>query len=512
MRGSPIVVIGAGIGGLSCALSLAARGAAVTVLEAGSGPGGRMRETFPGGVPVDSGPTVLTLASVFHELFTQNGEQLAEHLTLDPLPVLARHAWGPDERLDLYASHAASRQAIADFAGAREAEGFDRFSREARALYQGLYGSFMRSQRPGVLQFAARIGPLGAFQLRAGQPFASLWSAVSRYFRDPRLRQLFGRYSTYVGSSPFASPAVLMLIAEVEMNGVFAVRGGMARLAGALAALAERRGVNFAYGQRVQHIHTEGCRVVSVECEDGSRHPASAVVYNGEPAALSAGRLGASVRSAVPAPTPAEPSLSALTFAWLARTGDFPLAYHTVFFSSDYPREFHELFGEHRLPTEPTVYLCAQDRAGSGADTAMSPGAAAAPPAERLFAIINAPALREASGPKPVATSPAHAEAELTRARAAGLALLERCGLRLGIEGEQRTGPADFARLFPGNGGAIYGQACHGWQAPFQRPGARSAIPGLYLAGGGVHPGPGVPMVAISGQLAADALLSDRGG
>jgi 1-hydroxycarotenoid 3,4-desaturase len=533
MRGARVVVIGAGIGGLSCASTLAAHGAQVTVLEAGRTPGGRMRETFPGGQPVDSGPTVLTLASVFHELFAQTGEQLADHLTLEPLAVLARHSWGPAQCLDLHADHAASRAAIAAFAGPREAAGFDRFSRDARTLYQGLETRFMRVQKPGLLEFAARLGPLRAFQLRAGQPFASLWSAVGHYFEDPRLRQLFGRYATYVGSSPFAAPAVLMLIAEVEMNGVYTVRGGMAQLARALAALGERRGVRFEYGQRVEQVHCTQGRVSAVECADGSRIAADAVVYNGELGALADGRLGSAVSTASGGPA-RPPSLSALTFAWHARAEGFPLAHHTVFFSADYAREFDELFGKHRLPSEPTVYLCAQDRATepalprpapgrvsmpalSGAPAA--PGRSASPVVagepggpERLFAIINAPALGAGAAVGSAAAQRMPEETELARARGAGLALLEHCGLHLDILDEQRTGPADFARLFPGNGGAIYGQSCHGWRAPFDRPGARTPVRGFYLAGGGVHPGPGVPMVAISGQLAAAAIMADREG
>ncbi len=504
MQGKSVVVIGAGIGGLACAVSLAARGSRVTVLEAAQGPGGRIRETFPGGVPVDSGPTVLTLAPVFAELFAQTGERLEDHLQFDPLPVLARHAWSDGSRLDLHADFAASHAAISAFAGSREAAGFERFCRDARALYQGLYGNFMRAQRPGVVELAARLGPIKAWQLRAGQPFASLWSALGRYFQDPRLRQLFGRYATYVGSSPFEAPAVLMLIAQVEMNGVHAVRGGMARLAEALTALGERRGVRFEFGQRARQLHFGAGRVTGVETEDGILHGAAAVVFNGDPAALAQGQLGAQACRAVQTAPPGA-SLSALTYAWKARTRGFPLAYHTVFFSSDYLREFEQLFGRRQMPSEPTVYLCAQDRATQPASTP----AGAAPADERLFAIINAPALPV--GRDAATTDSGHDPAASAVTRAAALGLLARCGLELEIDGEVCTGPEEFASLFPATGGAIYGRACHGWHAPFERPGARSRVPGLYLAGGGAHPGPGVPMVAISGQLAADAVHADLG-
>jgi len=506
MSHSPIIVIGAGIGGLSCAATLAARGQAVLVLERASYPGGRMRETHPGGFNIDSGPTVLTLPQVFEEIFSSAGERLKDHLTLDPLDVLARHAWSQTERLDLFADHHRSQQAIAEFAGGKAADGFGLFCKEAKQLYQALYPTFMTAQKPSLLGLAAQIGPFGAMKLRAGAPFQSLWDALGRYFPDPRLRQLFGRYATYVGSSPFLAPAVLMLIAQVEMEGVYAVKGGMAELARALAELCRRNGVEFRYGQRVIRIHSDRGRVNAVECADGTRYSAQSVVYNGDPIGLASGSLGPEVKSALSSEVSVtEPSLSALTYAWSAKVKDFPLDYHTVFFSKNYHQEFKEIWDQRRLPSDPTIYICAQDRAPGWKNCPDSPAGQGLP--ERLFAIINAPALRQ---PRKKEALPPSAEV-VAFTREAAIKRLQDCGLDLEIQHEVCTGPAEFAKLFPGNGGAIYGQACHGWNAPFKRPGARSSIPGLYLAGGGIHPGPGVPMVALSGRLAAQAMLSDQG-
>lgn len=502
----PTIVIGAGIGGLSCAATLAARGEPVMVLEAGAYPGGRMRETHPGPHPVDSGPTVLTLPRVFEEIFSAAGERLKDHLTFDPLTVLARHAWNESEQLDLFADHKLSKQAIAEFAGGRAADGFQQFCNEAKQLYQVLYPTFMTAQKPSLLGLASQIGPFGAMRLRAGAPFQSLWDTLGRYFPDPRLRQLFGRYATYVGSSPYLAPAVLMLIAQVEMEGVYAVKGGMAELARALAELCRRKGVEFRYGQRVVRIHKERGRVNAVECADGSLHSAGAIVYNGEPMALASGQMGTDVREAVNRElSDIEPSLSALTYAWSAKVKHFPLDYHTVFFSKDYSQEFKEIGDERKLPSDPTVYLCAQDRNPGWEKKRVDNPSSCNP--ERIFAIINAPALRHPRKKEGLAPS----KEEIAATKVAAIKRMHDCGLQLEIEDEVCTGPAEFARLFPGNGGALYGQACHGWNAPFKRPGSRSLIPGLYLAGGGIHPGPGVPMVALSGRLAALAVLRDQG-
>jgi 1-hydroxycarotenoid 3,4-desaturase len=215
------------------------------------------------------------------------------------------------------------------------------------------------------------------------------------------------------------------------------------------------------------------------------------VVFNGDVAALRAGLLGAGAQPAAPR-EPGSRSLSALTWSVLAPTRGHALDRHNVFFQKDYASEFKDIFLDARLPRQPTVYVCAQDR---GAGQPVPDGA------ERLLCLVNAPA-----------TGDNHplSEHEIDTCEQASLALMARCGLHLRLEPDNhvRTDPRAFHQRFPATGGALYGQATHGWMSAFARSGAATPIQGLFLAGGSVHPGPGVPMAAMSGVQAAAALMA----
>lgn len=498
MNAKRVIVIGAGIGGLVSALELASEGIEVLVLERASRPGGKMREVTLGGASMDAGPTVFTMRWVFEELFDSIGLRLADHLSLQPVNVLARHAWHPapntDQRLDLYADVARSADAIGAFAGAAEARGYLAFCERARRIYRTLETPFLRGTRPNPLSLAGRVGLRGLPALMRISPFATMGSELGRHFADPRLRQLFGRYATYCGSSPYLAPATLMLVAHVEQDGVWLVDGGMHRVAQTLASLAQQRGATLRYGAEVDSILSRDGRACGVRLAGGEPLQADAIVFNGDVAALAAGHLGSAVLGATAPVAPARRSLSALTWNLRAETRGFPLSRHTVFFSNDSAQEFGDIFERGRLPASPTVYVCAQDRTDDDAPHS---------DAERLLLIVNAPATADMRPFTPE---------ELARCEEQTFQTLARCGLQVQCNPDHTlmTTPRDFERLFPATGGALYGQASHGWAASFSRPGARSRMPGLYLAGGSVHPGPGVPMAALSGRQAAASVLADR--
>lgn len=486
------IVIGAGVGGLAAAVELAAAGHRVTVLERAAEPGGKMRQLPVAGLGVDAGPTVFTMRWIFDALFANADAKLEDRLRLQQADVLARHAWRQGGVLDLYADVERSARAIEEFADHDNAEGYRAFCARSADIYATLREPYIASPRPGMLELVRRVGFGRLDAMWRTAPFSTLWSALGGHFSDPRLRQLFGRYATYVGSSPLKAPATLMLIAHVEQDGVWLVEGGMRAVALALQELAEGLGASFEFGAGVSRVLVEGGRAVGVETDAGVTLRADQLVFNGDVSALGTGLLGDEARGAAAPVTRDRRALSAITACVVGRVAGLPLHYHNVFFAENYPEEFAAIFQRREIVDAPTVYVCAQDRLG---------GTVPEGP-ERLLLLINAPADGD---------SVSRDETALASYRDLALSMLSQCGCEVSFEPGDCviTDPRGFNRRFPGSGGSLYGRANHGPLASFARPGARSRLPGLYLAGGSAHPGAGVPMSAMSGRLAAAAVLED---
>ncbi len=491
-----VAIIGAGMGGIAAALRLSALGFQVDVFEKEAAPGGKMREIMVGGEAINAGPTVFTMRWVFDELLDASAQSLEDVLEFKQADVLARHAWENSPTLDLFSDIDKSADAIGAFADAKNAEGYRRFCKDSAKIFNTLQRSYIAAQRPSPIGLMRNIGPMNIDVMLGLRPFSTLWNALGDYFPDPRMQQLFGRYATYCGSSPFAAPATLMLVAHVEQDGVFIAKGGMHGLAKALAGVAERQGVNFHYGVGVDRILHENGKAAGLVLADGRVHAASAVIFNGDASALVGGLLvGAGFNP--PKITAKDHSLSAMTWGFKAKVSGFEPAHHTVLFSNAYQDEFNAIFKRGEVPQNPTTYLCLPDRQSDG--TLMRTDHEG----ERVFCLINAPANGDTK---------TYSTQEIQRCLQETQAQMARCGLTLEMMAEPQlaASPTEFNRMFPGSGGALYGPASHGWMASFNRQGARTKLPGLYLAGGSVHPGPGVPMAALSGRLAAESLIADR--
>lgn len=485
------IIIGAGIGGLSAAIALAGAGQQVLVLERAPSIGGKIRSLPSSAGPVDTGPTVLTLKHVLETVFARAGGRLADYVTLIAQPLIARHFWQDGKILDLFSDQGANEQAIGRFAGAAAAKEYLKFDRLTREIYDAFNAPMMQARKPMMGKIA-----LAALQRPAIWPALLPNVSLDRWLRgcfsDSRLVQLFGRYSTYVGGAPNKSPAVLALIWQAEAGGVWAVQGGMAALASGLERFALRLGVQFRCNAHVRSISQQNGRVTGVVLEDGTQFQAENVVFNGDPAALTTGLLGQDMRPALGRAASQPRSLSAYVCAFAAQlTPRAPeLAHHNVFFGRDPSLEFGPI-SRGEIAQDPTLYICAPDRS-----TAQPPSGQ-----ERFEIIMNAAAL-------PARPSNLSDKAHLCTSKMISQLSKFHLGFQPIPSPAALTTPHLLSQLFPASQGAIYGRSPQSLMAPMLRPGAQTRIKGLFLAGGGAHPGPGLPMAALSGQHAAEAILN----
>ncbi|MEL7301381.1 MAG: 1-hydroxycarotenoid 3,4-desaturase CrtD [Pseudomonadota bacterium] len=487
------IIIGAGIGGLAAALRLRALGRRVMVLERAAEVGGKMRVLSSEAGPVDTGPTVLTMKPVFDALFADIGETLEEHITLVPEPHLARHWWRDCAVLDLWQDRARSAEEIGGVFGGRARAEYERFAEKAARLFAAFDAPMMQTASPRPLALTGRVLQDPGL-IRAMAPARTLAQTLARDFSDPHLRQLFGRYATYVGGSPYKSPAILSLISHSEAAGVWRVDGGMHQLALSLRRLAEAHGVTFRTRAEVTRVEVQDGSVSAVHTRDG-RHPCTEAVFNGDPRALATGRLGPSAAKALDAAPLEKRSLSARVWAFAAAAKGPELVHHNVFFAADPAAEFGAL-ARGDMPEDATFYICAEDRG-----TGLTP-----PPLERFEIIMNAAPL----DPRADADFPAAKEIDTCRQRM--LRTLAQFGLTFESSPPDGalTTPREWEAHFPGSAGSLYGQSPHGMMAAFARPTARTKLRGLYLVGGGTHPGAGVPMATLSAAHVAAAIAEDR--
>lgn len=487
---SDAIVIGAGVGGLSAAICLAAAGTRVRVLESASEIGGKAGVAVVDGVEVDTGPSVLTMPAVFEQLLAKAGMRLEEEAPLVRADPFYRYLWPDGTRLDLPPDLEGTLRAVRGVLGAEAADDLDAFLGYAREIWEIALPRFITAEVPSLSTFLW-LGAGGIREAAKLDAFSTMWSAIERRVRSQKLRDLLARYATYNGSDPRRAVGTLNCIAHVELTGGAAsIRGGTYELVRALHRAASRLGVRFELGCEVGSIDFVRGRVSGVTTADGRPLSSGRVVANADAALVAdvlapraAKRLGGALR---------EPSTSGLCLVVrAARQAD--RAAHTVLFPRHYEDEFTDLFDRRRPPHEPTVYVCAQEKSNERAGW---------PDHEPLFVMVNAPA-EPRDGRSDEARWVELERVAMGRLRAAGV---------VGAEDQVvwRRSPTDLARRFPGSRGAIYGAASHGWDAAFKRPANRvKGVEGLYLASGSAHPGGGLPLVALSGMTAAKSLVAD---
>ncbi|MGK5520548.1 phytoene desaturase family protein [Micromonospora sp. URMC 107] len=488
-----IVVVGAGVGGLATAARLAATGHQVTVLERTGTVGGKLgrylHETPAGPFHFDTGPSLLTLPDVFHDLFEATGAKLDEYLDLAPVDPIVRHVFpGGGPALDSCADPAEFAVRIGAAFGDRAAADWRRLWHRAERVWQASHRDILRRPIDSPLDLAALAWRLG--DLAAIGPGRTLRGLGRRHLSDPRLRMLLDRYATYTGADPRRAPAALVAVPYAELAfGGWYLRGGLGTLADALLTRCLDLGVVVQTGATVTRIDAAGGRVHGVRLRGATAPvPADVVVANVDALTL--------YRDLLPNPR----RLAGLTDRSLAGfvlllgvAGDSGLAHHNVFFPRDYDAEFDAVFGHPgrgvraRPAADPTVFVTVAD------DPMVRPAGH-----EAWFVLVNAPRHGTATGAvdwRRPGLAEAYADRVLDVLAERGVDVRDRLVFR-----EVRT-PADLDDATGAPGGSIYGTA-----GGLLRPANRGPAHGLWLVGGSSHPGGGLPMVTLSAQIVAEEI------
>lgn len=487
------IVVGAGLGGLSAAIELAAEGVDVTVLEAGPRAGGKAGVALLDGVAVDTGPSVLTMPDVFDALLQRAGTSLQDAVGLR-IPSPATRYLDPDAGIvDVHTGVEPTLDSVRDALGPEAATELRDFLAYAKRIWDASAPWFIFGPAPTPARLPGLI-PAAIRHLPAIDPLRTMDAALDARVRHPALRRLLRRYATYNGSDPRRAPATLHCIAWVEIGlGVHAVEGGIHALIRSLVRAAEGLGVALRCDTPVTAIRTVGRRVVGVRTAHDEDLDADAVISNADAAHLLHDLLPPKPRPRFRA---GPPSMSGWT-GILRTRAPADLAGHTVLFPQDYTAEFADIFDRGRPPEDPTVYLCAQTRAHGV--PGWSDGS------EPVFVMANAPAEPVAGASHPAVWT-ALEDRVTARLRDAGL-------MSAGDAILWRRSPTGLATAFPGTRGAIYGASSNDRSAAFRRPPNRApGLQGLYLASGSAHPGGGMPLCVLSGRQAALAALQDDRG
>ena len=484
-----IVVIGGGLGGLAVALRLAARGHRVTVCEQGASFGGKMNSWRSGGFRFDTGPSLITMPWIFAELYEAAGSAIEDHIRVTPVQPISEYIY-PDGTRFTYSAEMSDWFATLRQIELRGVDGFLKFLKLGAQLYEVSKDTFLR-RRPLDRPRANERSALKHLPLRYG--WGNYHKTVTAHFQSPHLRQLYDRYPTYVGSSPYRSPATLAVIPYIEyVFGGWYIDGGLYRIVESLLELLRGAGAELRLNARVAKIEREGNQVKSVVLADGERLPADVVVMNGE-ADDAQVMLGEKTERLAHR----DRSMSGFVMLLGVRRTMPELHHHAIYFSADYQREFSELFDERRFPKDPTVYVNAPSRS----DRSLVPGVG-----ESLFVMANAPA-NDGDTWDEEQTSEARRRV-FARLRASGFPDIED-----EIVVSEMWTPRKLATRYLMPGGAIYGTHSHGWRKAFLRPGNRDAkYKNLYYVGGSTHPGGGTPTVLLSAQITSELIARNVGG
>jgi phytoene desaturase len=476
-----VVVVGAGLGGLACALRLAGTGRQVTVLERADGPGGRMGQLAVDGYRFDTGPTVLTMPDLLEETLNAAGERMSDWLDLIRLDPAYRAHFADGSTLDIRASTADTAAEIARLCGPREADGYLRFADYARKLYHLEWKRFIDRQfdHPWDLVSAdlARLAACGGFR--------RLSAKVSQFLSDPRTQRVFSFQSLYAGVPPHRALALYAVIAYMDtVAGVYFPRGGMHAVATALAAAAVKHGVRIDYGREVTSVQVTGSRACAVRTRDGDRVPADVVVLNPDLPVAYRDLLNRPLRRRL------RYSPSCVVMHLGARKAYVGAGHHNIHFGKAWRATFDDITRRGQVMSDPSLLVTNPTRTDPGL----------APPGREVYYVL-APVPNLQAGPDWPRVGQAYAD-DLLRV----LADRGYPGLAEAVQVRQVITPADWAQAGLAAGTPFAAAHTFGQSGPLRPGNLAPGLDNVVFVGSGTRPGVGIPMVLVSARLAAERI------
>jgi phytoene desaturase len=482
-----IIIIGAGLGGLSAACRLAKSGFSVTVLEKNESVGGKVNFVEASGYKFDTGASLLTMRHILEDLFEFCGKKIEDYLEIVPLEPICRYFWNDETQFDASPNIEKTENEIAKLEP-EDLENFRKYLADSKQKYEISERTFLAKSLNDLPQLLTLQNLPDLLKIST---LKTLDKHNASYFKSKKLQQLFNRFATYNGSSPYQIPATFALIPYVEFGlGAWYVRGGMYEIPRSLEKLARELGVKFLTDSEVETIIVENKKAVGVKA-NGEVISADYIVSNADAIET--------YRSLLPVTNKRiesrEPSCSGFVLLLGTHKKFDRLAHHNIFFSDDYKAEFDAIFKQKIPAPKPTIYICATSRT----DQSQSPEGH-----ENLFVLVNAPYTSEKVDWQKEAKP--YRDLIIKKLESFGLDDLEKS-----IDFEQIITPTDFETKYRANKGSIYGISSNGIFSAFLRvPNKSKDIENLYFVGGATHPGGGIPLVLLSGKMTSEMILKEN--